>query len=84
MIYLTITAFSVLVLVLGGIQIRVDTTLAQQFLMGDLDGQAQQIADARMQLEQGEQELPEEEEYEDMEAELDEETAAEEAEMDEE
>lgn len=43
---------------------------AQQFLMGDPDEQASQIADARMQLE--EEELPEEEEYEEQEAELDE------------
>ena len=44
---------------------------AQQFLMEDVDGQAQQVADARMQLEQ---QLPEEE-YAEMEADLDEETA---------
>ena len=48
---------------------------AQQFLMEDPDGQAQQMADAMMQLEA---------EYAAQEAELDEETAAEEAEMDEE
>ena len=43
---------------------------AQQFLMEDPDGQAEQIADARRQLE--EQEIPGEEEYEEQEAELDE------------
>ena len=49
---------------------------ASQFLMGDIDAQAQQIADARMQLQGGENEaLPEEAEYADKEAELDEETA---------
>lgn len=56
---------------------------AQQFLMEDVDGQASQIADARMQLEQGQpmdEEIPGEEEYEDMEAELDEEVPAEETE----
>ena len=51
---------------------------AQQFLMEDPDGQAQQIADARSQLE------AEEAEFEDDEAELDEETAEAEAETDEE
>ena len=47
---------------------------AQQFLMADPDGQAQQLADARAQME-AEEALPEEEEYEDQEAELDEQTA---------
>jgi hypothetical protein len=42
---------------------------AQQFLMGDPDGQADQIADARMQLE------AQEAQYAEQEAELDEETA---------
>ena len=58
---------------------------AQQFLMEDPDGQAQQIADAQMQM-QGEvdEEMPEEEEYAEKEAELDEETAAEEEAVDEE
>ncbi len=56
---------------------------AQQFLLEDPDGQAQQIADAQMQL-MAEQELPEEEEYADMEAELDEETAEAEEDTDEE
>ena len=51
---------------------------AQQFLMEDPDGQADQMADAIMQLE------AEEAQYADQEAELDEETAAEEAKMDEE
>ena len=46
---------------------------AQQFLMEDPDGQADQMADAMMQLEA---------QYAEQEAELDEETAAEEAEMD--
>lgn len=46
---------------------------AQQFLMEDPDGQADQMADAMMQLEA---------EYAEQEAELDEETAAEEAELD--
>jgi hypothetical protein len=54
---------------------------AQQFLLEDPDGQAQQIADAQMQLMQ--QQLPEEE-YADMEEELDEETEAAEAATDEE
>lgn len=56
---------------------------AQQFLLEDPDGQAQQIADAQMQL-MAEQELPEEEEYAEMEEELDEETEAAEAATDEE
>ena len=47
---------------------------AQQFLMKDVDGQAQQIADARMQME--------EEQYAEQEAELDEETAVAEEETD--
>jgi hypothetical protein len=51
---------------------------AQQFLMEDPDGQASQIADARMQLE------AEEAEYAEQEAELDEETAEAEEETDEE
>ena len=51
---------------------------AQQFLMEDPDGQADQMADAMMQLE------AEEAAYAEQEAELDEETAAEEAKMDEE
>ena len=56
---------------------------AQQFLMEDLDGQAQQIADARRQLEgESGEELPAEEEYEEQEAELDEETAEEEKKTD--
>ena len=50
---------------------------ANQFLMGDPDEQADQIADARSQL-MAQEELPEEEEYEDMEAELDEEVPEEE------
>ena len=49
---------------------------AQQFLMEDPDGQADQMADAMMQLE------AQEAEYAEQEAELDEETAAEEAEID--
>lgn len=53
---------------------------AQQFLMEDPDGQADQIADARRQLEE---EIPGEEEYEEQEAELDEETAEAEEETDE-
>ena len=58
---------------------------AQQFLMGDPDEQASQIADARAQIEAGEEteELPNEEEYEAQEAELDEETAEAEEEVDE-
>lgn len=57
---------------------------AQQFLMEDPDGQAQQIADARMQM-QMEQALAEEEaKYAKKEADLDEETAEAEAETDEE
>ena len=55
---------------------------AQQFLMEDPDGQAQQIADAQMRLMSEEEEFPEEEEYEDMEGELDEETAEAEEETD--
>ena len=51
---------------------------AAQFLMEDPEGQAGQIADARMQLEQ---ELPEEE-YAEMEEDLDEETAEAEEEID--
>ena len=51
---------------------------AQQFLMEDPDGQAEQIADAQMQLE------AEEAEYAEQEEELDEETAEAEAETDEE
>lgn len=53
---------------------------AQQFLMEDPDGQAQQIADARMSLMQNAQaeEIPGEEEYEEQEAELDEEVPVEE------
>ena len=50
---------------------------AQQFLMEDPDGQAQQIADAEMQLEA--QMAAEEAQYAEQEEELDEETAAEEA-----
>ena len=49
---------------------------AQQFIMEDPDGQAQQMADAIMQIQ------AEEAMYAEQEAELDEETAAEEAEMD--
>ena len=56
---------------------------AQQFLMEDPDGQAQQIADARMQMMAAEEEIPGEEEYEEQEAELDEETAEAEEETDE-
>lgn len=52
---------------------------AQQFLMEDVEGQAQQVADARMQLEE---ELPEEE-YAEMEEDLDEETAEAEEEIEE-
>lgn len=51
---------------------------AQQFLMEDPDGQAQQIADARSRLEteaNAEEEIEGEEEYEEQEAELDKETA---------
>ena len=55
---------------------------AQQFLMEDPDGQAQQIADAQSQLEA--ELAAEEEQYAEQEEELDEETADEEAEMDEE
>lgn len=55
---------------------------AYQFLMDDVDGQAQQIADAQRQID--EEELPEEEEYEEKEAELDEEIADEVEETDEE
>ncbi|MBR2388187.1 MAG: hypothetical protein IKB02_05405 [Clostridia bacterium] len=55
---------------------------AQQFLMEDADGQAQQIADAQSQLEA--QLMAEEAEYADDEAELDEETAEAEEETDEE
>jgi hypothetical protein len=57
---------------------------AQQFLMEDPDGQAQQIADARMMM-QSQEEIPEEveEDYAEQEAELDEETAQAEAETDE-
>ena len=55
---------------------------AQQFLMEDPDGQAQQIADAQSQLEA--QLMAEEAEYADKEAELDEETAEAEEETDEE
>ena len=54
---------------------------AQQFLMEDPDGQAQQIVDAEMQLEA--QMAAEEAQYAEQEEELDEETAAEEAAMDE-
>ena len=54
---------------------------ANQFLMEDPDGQAQQIADAEMQLEA--QMAAEEAEYAEQEEELDEETAEEEAAMDE-
>jgi hypothetical protein len=58
---------------------------AQQFLMEDPDGQAQQIADARRQLQSEEEELSAAEEgYEEQEAELDEETADAEERMDEE
>lgn len=56
---------------------------AQQFIMDDLDGQAQQIADAQSQIAE-EEELPEEEEYEEKEAELDEQIADEVEELDEE
>ncbi len=51
---------------------------ASQFLMGDPDGQAQQIADAQRQLEaeaQAEEEIEGEEEFEEQEAELDEKIA---------
>ena len=61
---------------------------ASQFLMGDPDGQAQQIADARMQLMMqeaaAEEEIEGEEEAEEEEAELDEETAEAEEKTDEE
>lgn len=60
---------------------------ADQFLMGDPDGQAQQIAEARMQLmmqEAAEEEIEGEAEIEEEEAELDEETAEAEEETDEE
>lgn len=61
---------------------------AQQFLMEDPDGQAEQIAEARRQLDEEaeaeeEEELPDEEEYEEQEAELDEEIEDEEEETDE-
>lgn len=55
---------------------------AQQFLMEDPDGQADQIADARMQMMLEEQMAAEEAEYAEQEAELDEETAEAEAETD--
>lgn len=48
---------------------------AQQFLMEDPDGQAEQIAEAKMQLMMQGEEIPGEEEFEEQEAELDEETA---------
>ncbi len=56
---------------------------ANQFLMGDPDEQSSMMSDAAMQLQMqqmqgGEQPLPEEEEYQDMEAELDEEIPVEE------
>lgn len=59
---------------------------AQQFLMEDPDGQAEQIANARRQLEEEpeEEEIEGEEEYEEKEAELDEETAEAEEELPEE
>lgn len=60
---------------------------AQQFLLDDPDGQADQIVDARRRLEaeaSEEEEIEGEEEYEEKEAELDEEVADEEAETDEE
>lgn len=62
-------------------QAQVMQQRAQMFLMEDPDGQASQIADARMQLmaqQAEEEEIPGEEEYEEQEAELDEEAAAEE------
>ena len=62
-------------------QAQVMQQRAQMFLMEDPDGQASQIADARMQLmaqQAAEEEIPGEEEYEEQEAELDEEAAAEE------
>ena len=61
-------------------QARMMQQRAQQFLMEDPDGQAQQIADARMSLMQDAQaeEIPGEEEYEEQEAELDEEVPVEE------
>lgn len=55
---------------------------AQQFLMEDVDGQAQQMADAQTQLEA--ELMAQEEEYAEQEAELDEETAEAEEETDEE
>ena len=54
---------------------------AQQFLMGDPDGQAQQMADAQMQLEA--QLMAQEAEYAEQETELDEETAEAEEEIEE-
>lgn len=61
---------------------------AQQFLMEDPDGQAQQIADAQMQIMQqqmgAQMAMPEEAQYAEMEAELDAETASAEEETDEE
>lgn len=55
---------------------------AQQFLLEDPDGQAEQIADARAQLEAETPEIEGEEEYEEQEAELDEEIAPAEEEID--
>ena len=57
---------------------------AQQFLMGDPDEQAQQIADARMKLQLEQALAAKEAEYAEQEAELDEETAEAEEETDEE
>jgi hypothetical protein len=57
---------------------------AQQFLMGDPDEQAQQIADARMKLQLEQALAAKEAEYADQEAELDEETAEAEEQTDEE
>ena len=57
---------------------------AQQFLMEDPDGQAEQIADARAQMQAEEALKAEEAEYAEEEAELDEETAEAEAQTDEE
>ena len=68
-------------------QAKAEQQRAMQFLMNDPDGQADQIADARRQLEaeeEAEEEFEGEEEYEEQEAELDEQIADEEAETDEE
>ena len=56
---------------------------AQQFYMGDLDSQAQQVADARQQIEAEKALEAEEAEYAEKEAELDEETAEAEEEIEE-